>query len=270
MQNNKTSKITIIGAGASGVAAAISALREIEKANKSIEVHLFDINNKLGKSILKTGNGRCNFCNRIIITNKYWNNHFVKRVLDVNAGLIDTSVLGAYECSDHSKLTLSFMESLGLLWNVDKVNNIYPYTNKAISVLKVLNRELKKYKNCTFHPETKITEMPQDFDNIIICTGKNTDILKGLPVQHIIDPTGVLCPIEVKETIVKKLDNIRARAQVNLVRDGEITDCEIGEVLFRKYGVSGICIFNLSRYAKPDDILRFNFLPEFDKNMYAG
>lgn len=268
MQKNKASKIAIIGAGASGVASAISALREINKANSDIEVHLFDINKTPGKPILKTGNGRCNFCNRKIYTDKYWNGDFAKHILDANANLIDTSTLGAYECSDYSKLTLSFMESLGLLWNVDNVGNLYPYTNRAISVLNVFNRELKIYKNFTFHPESNITEMPQDFDNIIICTGKNTDILKGLPDQHIIEPTGVLCPIEVYEEYVKKLDNIRTRARVNLVRDGEIIELEIGELLFRKYGVSGICIFNLSRYAKPDDILRINFLPEFSNNLY--
>lgn len=268
MQKNKATKIVIIGAGASGVASAISALREIKKANQDIEVHLFDINKTPGKPILKTGNGRCNFCNRNISIYKYWNEDFVERILDANADLIDVDLLGGYECSGYSKITLSFMESLGLLWTVNKFGNLYPYTNKAISILNVFNRELNNYDNFIFHPETEISDVTANFDNVIICTGKNIEVLKHLPVQHIIEPTGVLCPIEVYEENVKKLDNIRARVKINLVRDGEIIESEMGELLFRKYGVSGICIFDLSRYAQPNDILRIDFLPEFIGTFY--
>lgn len=270
MQKNKASKIAIIGAGASGVASAISALQSIDESNKNIEVHLFDVNSRPGKPLLKTGNGRCNFCNRYIDVEKYWNSDFVERVLSNNAHSIDNSAICGYECSDYSKITLSFFKNLGLLWREETESRLYPYANKASSLLDVLNLKFRRYDNFYFHSETEISDIMQRFDNVIYCTGKNSDILKLLPVQHIIEPTGVLCPIEVEESSIKKLDNIRAKVRVDLVRDGETIASESGEVLFRKYGVSGICIFNLSRFARSSDVLRINFLPEFDICLYEG
>lgn len=270
MQKNKASKIAIIGAGASGVAAAISALRELKIADRDIEVHLFDINKTPGKPILKTGNGRCNFCNRNININIYWNDDFVKRVLSNNAHLIDDSAISGYECSVYSKITLSFFKNLGLLWREEADGRLYPYANKASSLLDVLNFEFQRYDNFYFHSETEISDIMPNFDNVIYCTGKNSDILKLLPVQHVIPQTGILCPIEVEETNIKKLDNIRAKVRVDLVRDGETIASESGEVLFRKYGVSGICIFNLSRFARPFDVLKIDFLPEFSDSEYQA
>lgn len=268
MKKNNVSKLAILGAGASGIASAITALREAKRLGCNLEVHLFDINKIPGKPILKTGNGRCNFCNRHIDVESYWNTEFVRRILDANADLIDTSSLGRYECSYYSKHTLGFMESLGLLWREEKGGKLYPYANKSSSILDVFNRELNKYNNFIFHSETEIHELPPDFDHVIICTGKNLDVLNNLSVQNVIPPTGVLCPIEVKEPIVKKLDNVRVRVAVELIKNGQVDEIQIGEVLFRKYGVSGICIFDLSRYVEPNDILRINFLPEFTRPLY--
>lgn len=270
MQKNKASKIAIIGAGASGVAAAISTLQSAEKSNQNIEVHLFDINSRPGKPLLKTGNGRCNFCNRYIDVEKYWNSDFVKDVLSNKARLIDDSVICGYECSNYSKITLSFFKNLGLLWREEADGRLYPYANKASSLLDVLNFEFLRYDNFYFHSETEISDIMHRFDNVIYCTGKNSDILKLLPVQHMISQTGILCPIEVEETYIKKLDNIRAKVRVDLVRDGETIASESGEVLFRKYGVSGICIFNLSRFARSSDVLRIDFLPEFSDSEYQA
>ena len=60
-------KIAIIGGGASGIMAAITAKR----LNKNIEIDIFDANKSIGKKILASGNGRCNISNTIISSKNY-------------------------------------------------------------------------------------------------------------------------------------------------------------------------------------------------------
>ncbi|MEJ2489289.1 MAG: NAD(P)/FAD-dependent oxidoreductase, partial [Sulfurovaceae bacterium] len=54
--NNKKRKIAIIGAGASGMMCAITA----KKQNSKLDITIFEKNDKIGKKILASGNGRCN------------------------------------------------------------------------------------------------------------------------------------------------------------------------------------------------------------------
>ncbi len=73
----------------------------------------------------------------------------------------------------------------------------------------------------------------------------------------------MLGPLRTDARLVKALNNIRVRCAVSLVgRDGAEKACERGEVLFRDYGVSGIAVFNLSRFAEPGDTLRIDLLPQ--------
>ncbi|MFR1640415.1 MAG: aminoacetone oxidase family FAD-binding enzyme, partial [Eggerthellaceae bacterium] len=78
----------------------------------------------------------------------------------------------------------------------------------------------------------------------------------------------VLGPLRTDAALVRQLNNIRVRCDVSLVdAEGGLKARERGEVLFRDYGVSGIAVFNLSRFADPGDELRIDLLPQvpFDK-----
>lgn len=75
-------------------------------------------------------------------------------------------------------------------------------------------------------------------------------------------PQPVLGPIATDTGWVRRLDNIRVRCAASLVRKGDPVQGERGELLFRKYGVSGIMMFNLSRMARPGDVISIDFLPD--------
>ena len=84
----------------------------------------------------------------------------------------------------------------------------------------------------------------------------------ALPAQlPWIEPRPVLGPLATDTRLVRQLDNIRVKAALELRRAGKRIAREEGEVLFRKYGVSGIAVFNLSRFAQPGDALMVDFIP---------
>ena len=83
----------------------------------------------------------------------------------------------------------------------------------------------------------------------------------------------MLCPLQTKSNLIAGLDGVRVRCTIELLREGKVVEKEngapakeAGEVLFRKYGVSGIAIFNLSRYVRTNDMLSLDFLPSIDRD----
>ena len=75
----------------------------------------------------------------------------------------------------------------------------------------------------------------------------------------------VLGPLRVEAQsakLTRQLNNIRVRGAVHLERGGQRIASERGELLFRDYGVSGVSVFNLSRFAQPGDDLVVDFLPD--------
>lgn len=117
--------IIIIGAGASGIVTAINA------KNENNRVILLEKNDRIGKKLLATGNGRCNYTNMNLSEKNYSSPDFVKRTLE-----------------DFSNEDLiNYFRILGLESTLDG-NRVYPISLKANSVLNILiywleKRELK-------------------------------------------------------------------------------------------------------------------------------
>ena len=63
---NNCLQLAVIGAGASGLMAAVTAAAEAEKIGKNVSVALYEANPRVGKKLLVTGNGRCNFTNDFV------------------------------------------------------------------------------------------------------------------------------------------------------------------------------------------------------------
>lgn len=103
---------------------------------------------------------------------------------------------------------------------------------------------------------------------VVACGGRAVDSIE-LPGCRLLRTRPVLGPLRTKERFVRELDNIRVRCTVSLMRPqggahGKADVCvarERGELMFRKYGVSGIAVFNLSRFAWPGDVLSIDMLP---------
>lgn len=268
-------KVAIIGGGASGMAAAIAVARE------GAEAHLFERADRVGKKLLVTGNGRCNMSNADIMGSDYNDPEFVQEAMNA---LPPESVM-------------AFFEDLGVLAFEEDEGRIYPYSNKAATVLDMLRlgmREAGVAEYCE-HEVRAVAPLPQGgwavafadgavegFDAVVCAVGGNPSraLLPSDVEFHACSP--VLVGLKTDTTNIKSLSGIRVRARVYLDEDPEdlrdawldVVDPEFeasysgpeerGEVLFRDWGISGIAVFDMSRYVQPGQMVFLDLLPDME------
>ena len=260
------SKVVVIGAGASGIIAAL-------KASEKNEVILLDGNDKCGKKILLTGNGKCNYWNQSITIQNYQTDDIEKL----------KKILG------HQKETFSFLEQLGFYPKI-KDGYYYPYSNQASSIQTILNKAIAskvvvkyqfKVTNISKSNNGFIIESDKEkliADKVIIATGSKAFSKTGSDgsgyhlaqkLGHHVNPVlPSLVPLVGKD--VPKWEGNRIEANVQLYINNQIIKEETGELQLTDYGVSGICIFNLSGlvsknlYLKNNVLLKINFFKEVE------
>lgn len=247
----------IIGGGASGLMCALSAIKNNKK------VCILESAFKVGKKILVSGNGRCNFTNKNLNANCY--NVFPKQFEHFNN--FDTQKL---------------FESIGLESYFDEEGRAYPISNHSSSVLDVLTNSLNNsmceiITNCNVLNVKKengkfLIETNSDVfvaNKVVIATGGNTmqQTLKNFGIETTkIKPS--LCGLKTSEHL-QLLNGIRVNAVISIKVNNK-TLKEKGEVLFRENGISGICVFNLS--AKLNWLnccggqISINLMPEYTKS----
>lgn len=267
-------RLAIIGGGAAGLAAAVTAARELRMLGVPGDVAVYEADERVGRSILATGNGRCNFSNARIDAGAYRNAAFVG------------SALGALTAG--SDPVHAFFEDLGLVWREEGEGRLYPLANKATSVLDVLRAASADFgvrEACGRRAvRLDVPDRPGGrfhirfadgtvghADAVVLATG-------GRTVRELL-PEGigfaaarpVLGPLRTATDVVRHLNNLRVRCAVTLAGpDGAPKAREAGELLFRDYGVSGIAVFNLSRFAEPGDRLLVDLLPQMPEGDCAG
>ncbi len=244
-------RIAIIGGGAAGLAAAVAAAEA-----GHVQVVVFESADRVGKSILASGNGRCNFSNTHVAADLYHNAGFVARTF---------KTLRPEEVWD-------FFAGLGLLWHAEREGWMYPLTNKASTVLDVLRfaaAERGVQERCG---EEVIAVTPTGRQFLVTCDNDQAAFFDaaivacGGKVARSILPQGyryvntvpTLGPILTDTRPIRGLNNIRVRAALSTGDNGER-----GEILFREYGVSGIAAFNLSRFVQAGDVIAIDFLPDY-------
>ena len=261
-------EIAIIGAGASGMAAAIAA-----SADRTNTVRLFERQARVGKKLLATGNGRCNLSNRGVGPEHYH-------------GADPSFVLPALEAFPVEK-TLELFRSLGLLTLTEDSGRIYPYSDQANSVVDVLRFALER-SNLRLHTATEITGVRREADSFVLRAGEErfrADRLiiacggaaggklgGGLSGYQLLRSLGHHCTrlypslvqLKTNTELVRSLKGVRANAKLQLC----LNDCLIaessGEVQFTEYGVSGPAVFDLSRAASTAGTcdLQLDLLPD--------
>jgi len=250
--------VCVIGGGAAGIVAAIAA------AEHGAQVVVLERDAECGKTILATGNGRCNFANRHLDPQLYNDPAFV------------CAVCGKQWLDD----VLDFFEASGLFWAEESEGRLYPLSRQAASVRTVLLARANR-AGVLFGPAREVTQMthtkrdasvtyretwPQgglgalSASALVIAVGGGETFLQNASLSYT-KPTPLLCPIACVHPIFEALDGRRVRARVSLLRDGAHRATEQGEVLFRTYGLSGIAVFNLSRHAAPEDTICMDLLP---------
>lgn len=246
--------VVVIGGGAAGLVAAISAARN------GAEVLVLEAAKRVGQKILKTGNGRCNLSNADV------------RPVDYNDPAFVSDILATHDASS----VLEFFASIGLLTVEEEEGRIYPLSNAASSVLDVLRdacgrlgieiaceREVVDIRLSENSYELKCKDGASVIaERVVVTTGGATKLLECL--GHAIAPfQPVLCPIKTESQCLKGLSGVRAHARVRAFHANEQESYfdQIGEVLFRDNGISGIVSFDLSRYVASGDTISLDFLP---------
>lgn len=265
--------LIVIGAGASGMMAAIIAAQNNKK------VCILEKLNKPGKKLLATGNGKCNFTNAHMNEDCFGGDRvFIKQVLDT---------FSVDDC-------LSFFHSIGI-YPKNKNGYYYPNSEQAVSVVNALVRELERLRVRVFL-ETIVNDICPQSNQVIIETnqgpfigekviiatgllaapklgsdGSMFEIIKGL--GHRFQPIlPVLCGFICKTIDFKKVSGVRANGTVTAYVDGAKIAEDTGEIQFTNYGLSGIPMFQISRYLskgiynKLKVEVAINLLPAFDKD----
>lgn len=241
--------VIIIGAGASGLMAAAVA------ASKGARVALLEHKDDIGKKILATGNGRCNFTNTDMSVNKF---HGSKALIK--------NGLSQFNYSD----TIRFFKELGIP-AYDNAGYIYPNSRQAASVVAAFRMELMR-----LHVDVKtginITDIKPADDRTGYCIqtdkgsfkSKRLIIACGLTASpklgsdgslfrqiealghHIQKPLPALCGFSCDGLNFKKITGVRCDATVASVIDGQMTEQNTGELQLADYGISGIPVFQIS------------------------
>lgn len=267
--------VVIIGGGASGLMAAISAARM--DARVTILEHM----DRVGKKILSTGNGKCN------ITNLYQDSDCYRGQYPDFA----TKVLKQFNEKD----TMDFFAGLGLAYK-NRNGYIYPNSEQASSVLDVLRLELDSLQvktECGIQVNaiqpvkdhyTIVTDRGTfHSDTLILSTGSKAAPKTGsdgsgyhlaCKLGHtIIDPVPALVQLRSDDKAFKQLAGIRTEAQISLYIDNHFVRNEIGELQLTEYGISGIPVFQLSRFAARALLenrkvaVQIDFYPSMDEEM---
>lgn len=262
--------LIIVGGGAAGMMAAITA------ANIGKQVIILEKMDRLGKKILATGNGRCNF------TNSYLDEACFRS----SQSRFPYSSLEQFGYED----TLSFFEGLGIAF-YDRDGYYYPRSNQATTVVNSLIYKIQSLKipiilNC------KITDMSKKKDCFVVSDGKkqwkakNVLLTTGGKAQEKLGSDGsgyvlakkmkhrvtpvfpALTALEIKNHPFKGAAGVRCRCQIDAKVDGKSVSKESGELQITKYGISGVLVFQISRYLiagmreKKEAEILIDFLPE--------
>ena len=242
--------ITVIGGGPSGMMAAISAALSGEVA-----VRILEKNDLLGKKLLATGNGRCNLTN--------------------------------INCPD-AAATLDFFSEIGLLTKSEGEGRVYPYSEQASAVQEVLVnmlRDLEVEILCGVDIQT-IERNDSAFivsgerktfytDAVILATGGKAGPQYGSTGEGyriakkfghtVVRTMPSLVQMVSDMAFFRQLKGVRIKGVAELLRDDRTVDREAGEIQFTEDGLSGICIFNLSKDYQQGDTVRLDLFPDYDE-----
>ena len=287
-------RVAVIGGGASGCMAAITA------AQAGADVHIFEKNEKPGKKLYATGNGRCNLTNLHMDDSCYHT-----RTADKNGSSLIHSAIERYSPADQ----IRFFADLGVPV-YDRDGYVYPRTNQAQTVVRALEKRIaalgiRVHTDC---PVRKIRRSQQGtnaddavfyvdcndqearaFDTVILCTGGMAGPQYGTTgdgyrlaasfSHKISTPLPALTALECKGQFLKRAAGVRCRAAVTLytgndkkqIREGR----EEGEVQMTDYGISGIPVMQISGMAarllesKQRVFVQIDFLPEFTDSAFS-
>lgn len=264
----KVEHIVVIGGGAAGLISAIHAKTDTNK------VTILEKNQSCGKKILATGNGKCN----------YWNqDQNISHYHSTTKHLLDEIITKTTK-----EEAITFFNNLGI---IPKIKNgyFYPFSNQATTIKNALVNEANRKKIDIKHNFIVTDITKEDIfiikskteiikaNKVIIATGSKASpktgsdgfgyhLLKKMG-HSVINPLPALVQLKTTGNYLKEWKGIRTDVKVSLYENDQFIKEETGEIQLTDYGISGICVFNLSRYvsiglsqSKKEEV-KINFLP---------
>lgn len=264
-------KVIVIGAGVSGITCGI----ELKK--RGIDVLVLESLGTSLKKVLVTGNGRCNYWNENFSSSFFYsdNKDFIKKVIN----------------EDNKRNINEFFDSIGLV-PVVKNGYYYPMSLQSSSVRNMLLEEARRLKLEIIN-DSKVEKVEKLSDGFrIVCKNSSfycSDVVvacgshayykeKSLGYEiceklghKIIPVLPSLVQLVGSGNYFKNWSGVRSNCKVSILVENEIIKEEQGEIMLTDYGVSGICIFNISTIASTslkdnkDVKVVINFLPEINE-----
>lgn len=259
-------KILIIGGGAAGMMAAITAARQ------GADVSLVERNEKMGRKLYITGKGRCNVTNDCSVQQALSQIPHGSRFL--------YSAMNRFP----PEATKAFFQDLNVNLKTERGNRVFPVSDRSVDVIDALVWELKKQRVTIVHG--RVTEIQNDgeqvtgvslengtkvpAESVIVCTGGASYPATGstgdgyrLAAQlgHTIIPLkGSLVPLVERGEDCKKMQGLALKNVLVKVQNQKKKTVfeEFGELLFTHFGLSGPVILSASAH-----------LDEFEKNRYT-
>ena len=270
--------VAVIGGGAAGMMAAITAARE------GVKVTILEHKDRIGKKILSTGNGRCNFTNTYQTPACYRsdNRDFAWNIIQ----------------KFNVEKTISFFKELGI-YPKDRNGYLYPYSDQAAAILEVLQIEIAKLDICVM-TEINVLDIQSVKRGIRVTTDKKTITVdsvilacgsKAAPVtgsdgsgyqlakllgHRIVPVLPALVQLRCAEKFYKSISGVRVQGTVEIYADGISLASDTGEIQLTNYGISGIPVFQVSRYAakaiyqKQSVTAVLNFMPDMNKDEFLS
>lgn len=245
--------IAIVGAGASGLMCAITILQNLKYAGA--RVVLLEKNERAGKKLLATGNGKCNLTNTYLMPDMY-HSHSREKAFDIIKNFNDQNII-------------EFFSSIGVVCKTANGTCVYPRSMQASSVLDAMRFELERlggqilgdFEVCdikAYKTYELISTNQSVFkaDIVVVASGTNATFGTNIGI-NLLKKTGhrifplypALTQLKCDNTHIKTAKGMRTDANVSLLCDKKIVHSECGEVLFTDYGLSGIAVMQLSGIA---------------------
>ena len=249
-------RLIVVGGGAAGVMAAIIARRN------GSDVTILERNDRVGKKLLATGNGRCNYTNRYLRLENFHgkNKMFISEVLD----------------SFDVDRTIEFFERLGITPSIEDDGKVFPLSYQSSSILDVLRHEMDHLgvevltdsqvvsieKDKTFNVKLKDNSI-LNCDKLILATGGMAMPVSGSDgIGHrlakelghtITDLFPSLVQLKLKGNIFKSIKGVKILGSVGIYKYNLLLRQDGGDILFTDYGISGPPILQLSRIPIKED-----------------
>ncbi|MBU5425535.1 NAD(P)/FAD-dependent oxidoreductase [Tissierella pigra] len=247
-----SNRIIVIGGGAAGMMAALAA-----KEHGS-EVLILERNDRVGKKLLATGNGRCNYTNINLNINNYHGNNPKFSYVGLSEFNVDK--------------TIEFFEKLGITPAIEENGKVFPLSFQASSVLDVLRYEIED-RGIELITEAQVSEIKRKNgfsvilkdkttfigDKVIIATGgmalpssgsdgSGYTICKKLG-HTITDIFPGLVQLKLESNFLRSLDGVKFFGIAGIYIDNKLVLEDKGDILFTSYGISGPPVLQLSRIA---------------------